>query len=364
MELSGQQGRAVQVMAGQIKGGASRLWLAGYAGSGKSTIIPHIIEACGARRPLLCAPTNKAARVIAAKTGRQAMSIHKAVYFPPGEDEASRLTWEVCPEGPASNADLIIVDEASMVGSRLGSDLESFGVPIIAIGDPGQLPPVQDVPHFCVGEPDFMLTEIHRQALDNPIIRLSQDIREGARLRPGRMGDAVTIAAPGEIEIDQEALPQIIVGTHRRRWAVTSTIREVMGHQGWLPQSGEPLLCKKNSTETRLINGMLCTTVNCRQDGAKAARVNLIDDDGNWLEVDAWTGLFAEHRDRRRLERSVPPRDLEAFDFGWAITCHSAQGSQWPDVLVYDEGHVFKDDAARWRYTACTRAAEKLTIIV
>jgi exodeoxyribonuclease-5 len=183
--LSRQQEQAVRLIGNPDEWARPGLyaWLAGFAGSGKSTIIPWIVEEFGARKPLYLAPTNKAARVISKKTGERAISIHKAIYFPPAErgdaelkalvdeikvttdpdklaelrareadlrkaraklDRGDELNWQINPEGEARGADLIIVDEASMVGTELGSDLMTFGKPVIAIGDPGQLPPVNE----------------------------------------------------------------------------------------------------------------------------------------------------------------------------------------------------------------------------
>ena len=367
LSLSDQQGQAVKAIAGEIRRGNRSVWLAGYAGSGKTSIGPHIVEACKAKNPLFVAPTNKAARVLSSKLGADATSIHKAIYFPPDDAEDEKnghqiLTWEVCPDAPASSADLILVDEASMVGSRVGKDLASFGKPIVAIGDPGQLPPVKDEPYFCTGDPDFMLTEIHRQAKDNPIIRLCHDIREGKRLSIGKMGDKVTIAGRGDVDIDADDLPQIITGTHKRRWGITSIIRDVLGYEGWLPNSGEPLICKKNSQDHNLINGMMCQAIQC-SDGSSVCKLNVFNDADEWLEVDASTMLFEEQVERVRSGR-LPPKHYELFDFAHAITCHSAQGSQWDHVLVYDEGYVFKEEGTRWRYTACSRAADRLTVII
>jgi len=364
LHLSDQQGQAVKAISDEIRQGNRSVWLAGFAGSGKTSIAPHLVEASKARKPLYIAPTNKAARVLSSKLDATATSIHKAIYFPPDKDEQNGqqvLTWEVCPDAPASAADLILVDEASMVGSKVGKDLASFGVPIIAIGDPGQLPPVKDDPYFCHGDPDFMLTEIHRQASDNPIIQLSQDIREGKRLSVGTMGDKVRIASRGDVDIDTQDLPQVITGTHKRRWSITSVIRDVLGYEGWLPNPHEPLICKKNSRDHNLINGMMCQAITC-SDGKSVCKLNLLNDAGQCLEVDASTQLFEEQAERFRANRT-PPKYYELFDFAHAITCHSAQGSQWDHVLVYDEGYVFREEEKRWLYTAVTRAADRLTVI-
>ena len=65
----------------------------------------------------------------------------------------------------------------------------SFEVPLLVLGDPAQLPPIQGGGFFTDAEPDAMLTEVHRQARDNPIVRLSMDIREGRSLAPGQYGE-------------------------------------------------------------------------------------------------------------------------------------------------------------------------------
>ncbi|MGI9491843.1 MAG: ATP-binding domain-containing protein, partial [Geminicoccaceae bacterium] len=192
---------------------------------------------------------------------------------------------------------------------------------------------------------------------------LSKDVREGKRLEPGTMGDRVTIARAGEIDIDPDDMPQVITGTHKRRWAVTSAVRNVLGNEGWLPNPGEPIICKKNSQDHNLINGMMCQTVDCK--GEKSlCKLNVMNDADQWLEVDCSTMLFAEHVERSRWKGKNAPPKWEVFDFAHAITCHSAQGSQWDHVLVYDEGWVFKEEARRWSYTACTRAAERLSVVL
>ena len=361
--LSDQQGAAVRVIGDRSRWRNGHAWLAGFAGSGKTSIAHDLVEEFGAQRPLFVAPTNKAARVLGSKIGMPAISIHKAIYYPPDEAPDGALGWTINHDGPAAGADLIICDEASMVGTRLGQDLISFGVPVIAIGDPGQLPPVQDDPFFCVGEPDFLLTEIHRQALDNPIIALSQRIRNGERLDPCTMGDAVTIAFSGDVDMPSP-MPQIIVGTHKRRWSITAAVRQFLGYEGWIPQPGEPLVSRKNNPESGLINGdeLICTEA-----AVRALDDNCIDING----LGVYDGLFYEHTKRKRRprldERSpewIASRRFDHLDFAHAITCHVAQGSQWPEIVVYDESRVFRDDARKWLYTAVTRAAERLTVII
>ena len=56
-------------------------------------------------------------------------------------------------------------------------------------------------------------------------------------------------------------------------------------------------------------------------------------------------------------------RESDEFDYGYALTVHKAQGSQWDDVLLFDESYAFREHRARWLYTGLTRAAKRLTIV-
>jgi exodeoxyribonuclease-5 len=199
------------------------------------------------------------------------------------------------------------------------------------------------------------------------------------------MGDRVLIAPPGSVDVPDrvEAMPQVICGTHRRRWALTAMVRESLGFTGKFPQPGEHLICCKNSQYlSELINGVggLATApVAIAHDDPYAAVLYGVNEDDQPLSSDlhgapapirCYRGLFDEHDLRERGavhgDRHIAKykwRELEHFDWGWAITCHKSQGSAWDDVLVWDESHVFRDDWKRWLYTAITRAASRLTII-
>ncbi len=92
-----------------------------------------------------------------------------------------------------ADAKLVIIDECSMVDEELGKDLLSFGTKVLVLGDPAQLPPIQGGGFFTAAEPDAMLTEVHRQAQDDPIVRMSMDIREGRELEIGRHGESEVV---------------------------------------------------------------------------------------------------------------------------------------------------------------------------
>src|SRR6476661_4848679 len=165
--------------------------LFGYAGTGKTTLARHIAdEADGEVK--FAAFTGKAASVMRGKGCHGASTIHGLIYRAreSGEEIPSFDLWD---EAPASKAELIIIDECSMVDAELGRDLLSFGVPVLVLGDPAQLPPIQGGGFFTEAEPDAMLTEVHRQAQDDPIVRLSMDVREGRALVPGIYGETQVV---------------------------------------------------------------------------------------------------------------------------------------------------------------------------
>src|SRR6185295_1239954 len=156
-----------------------------------------------------------------------------------------------------SGAKLIIIDECSMVDAELGRDLLSFNVPLLVLGDPAQLPPVQGGGFFTEHPPDAMLTEVHRQAQDDPIVRLSMQVRGGERLTPGDYGLTQVVRRAA---LDPERVlsaDQVLVGRNATRRAYNARMRERRGFAGSLPASGDKLVCLRNNKRKGLFNGGL-----------------------------------------------------------------------------------------------------------
>ena len=191
--------------------------LFGYAGTGKTTLAKHIAEGVDGK-VLFAAFTGKAALVMRSKGCHSASTIHSLIYRAreSGEETPSFELWD---DAPASKAKLIVIDECSMVDAELGRDLMSFGVPVLVLGDPAQLPPIQGGGFFTDAQPDAMLTEVHRQAQDDPIVRLSMDIRAGKRLEPGDYGETQVVrrdALDPQRVLDAD---QVLVGRNATRRA-------------------------------------------------------------------------------------------------------------------------------------------------
>lgn len=397
-------------------------YLGGLAGTGKSTLIGPIVESLGLNleQIAIVAPTAMAAKVVRKKlkswgipTGSS--TIHKAIYQPrltkPEviEMELARamvqlsqtpdnkhtqarvklletnleraydihdIKFRLNPDSTIANVKLIIVDESSMVGVEVAEDLKSFDIPILAIGDPGQLQPVGDKPGLCIGRPDGLLSEIHRQAKENPIILYSHLVRSGRNMPYGDYG-ALKIIRPEEDHFTcaENRDAQIIVGMNRTRWEITSVLRRMAGITQDTPQHGEPLIIKKNSREhPDLVNGTFVTSTKDHPSLLKG-RPNVVlsvrdEDSGAPYTLTCYQGLLEEHTERLKGYASAIKKDAfksrmkgHHIDFGWVMTCHSAQGSQWRSVIVHDESRVFREDAINWQYTAATRAEEELIVV-
>src|SRR5689334_11463488 len=184
--------------------------LFGYAGTGKTTLARHIAEGVDGSVKF-AAFTGKAALVMRNKGCEGASTIHSLIYRA-RESGVEQPSFELWDDAPASKAKLIVIDECSMVDAEMGRDLLSFECPLLVLGDPAQLPPIQGAGFFTSSEPDAMLTEVHRQAQDDPIVRMSMDVREGRELDIGRYGESEVVSR-SELDPDKgKNADQVLVG--------------------------------------------------------------------------------------------------------------------------------------------------------
>ena len=343
--------------------GAPQLFrLFGYAGTGKTTLARHVAEHVDGK-VMFAAFTGKAAQVMRSKGCAGASTIHSLIYKAreTGEETPSFDLWD---DAPASKAKLIVIDECSMVDAELGRDLLSFGVPVLVLGDPAQLPPIQGGGFFTDVEPDAMLTEVHRQAQDDPIVRLSMEVRAGESLEPGIYGETRVVERqyldPNRVvEADQ-----VLVGRNATRRAYNTRMRERRGLTDPLPASGDKLVCLRNNKRKGLFNGALWTVKERPSSRRDILKMRIQPDDGvgsRAIKVSVRPECFTGAIDQVPWELR---KRFDEFDYGYVLTVHKAQGSQWDDVVLFDESFAFQDSRARWLYTGVTRAAKRLTVVV
>ena len=336
--------------------------LFGYAGTGKTTLARHIAEGVdgGVR---YAAFTGKAALVMRNKGCDDASTIHSLIYRTKetGEEQPNFELWD---DAPASKAKLIVIDECSMVDADLGRDLMSFNCPLLVLGDPAQLPPIQGGGYFTDCEPDVMLTEVHRQAENDPIVRMSMDVREGRDLDVGRYGESEVVYRH---ELDPSRVmeaDQVLVGRNNTRRAYNTRFRQRLNIEDPLPVANDKLVCLRNNRKKVLFNGGLWRVKARAASKSQIITMRLAPDEdfgGRVTKVSVRADCFSGGVDQLSWDQRKP---YDEFDYGYVLTVHKSQGSQWDDVVLFDESFAFQESRARWLYTGITRAAKRLTIVV
>lgn len=359
---SPQQDEALLAVSEWLHAGGDQVFrLFGYAGTGKTTLAKEIAAGVNGK-VLFGAFTGKAAQVLRQKGCRDASTIHSMIYKMVENDDGTH-EFKLNRLSEVRDADLVIIDECSMVDQELGRDLMSFGTKILVLGDPAQLPPVKGGGFFTNHEPHVMLTEVHRQARGNPIIELSMRIRMGERISRGDFG-AVRIIGSADVSTDDVVgADQVLVGLNRTREQYNRRLRQLLGHEGELPVAGDRLVCLKNNRENGLFNGAIWNFTRRKKLPMQPAHKFWIASEDGSLDLDCtvldacFDGTLADMSWHEK-------RGFDEFTYGYALTVHKSQGSQWDNVYLFNESGSFRDDAARWLYTGVTRAAERLTVVM
>lgn len=278
-------------------------------------------------------------------------------------DELSRPMFTLNSDSMVKEATLLIVDEVSMLDGRMGEDLVSFGTKILVLGDPAQLPPIMGAGYFTENvTPDVMLTDIHRQAGDNPIIAMATKVRNREELATGSYGESLVAEKCHINETHAQAADQILVGRNKTRHASNKRMRALYGRTGGLPVADDKLVCLRNDHEVGLLNGAIwfVNEVGLVDDDRVFMGIRPENDKEEVLEVEAHTHHFVGNGEALPWwERN----NAQEFDYGYALTVHKSQGSQWDNVLLFDESYCFRKDRWRWLYTGLTRAAERVVVV-
>lgn len=379
MELTKGQEKGLQIAVDRFRKNEPYTVIAGYAGTGKTTLVQFIIDALKIRDDdvVFVSYTGKAALVLKNKGCPNAMTAHKLLYF---SDENPDGTFTHTPRRKLERKyKLIVCDEASMLPQEMIDLLLSHNIHVIFLGDSEQLPPI-DSDQTILNEPHVFLNEITRQACDNPIIKLSMDIRNGHSLVYG--GDKKCRVIPKSKVTDGLLLgaDEIIVGKNVTRHKMNEYLRQLRWGDNYTkdPVEGEKCICLKNnwtiagSNLDPLINGQIGILQNVKvmelKPYGKVIYADFLSDDGGLykdlmidykLMVDGTPTITSENW--REFARSPKPFQ---FAYAYAITCHKSQGSEFDRVIVYDEAFGDAEQKKRWRYTAVTRAAKQLVVVV
>jgi exodeoxyribonuclease V len=425
--LTPEQERALDAVQGWFLDGRVReqpFRLFGPAGVGKTTLVKHLARTLGISDIAYGAYTGKAASVLTRK-GVPATTIHSAIYRPM-ENAETRAMWreavnelaelqscradpiaagrasalelagaisekseeveelaaelrrpgfELNPYADWGMAELIVLDEVSMVNKQMAYDIESFGVPVLVLGDPSQLQPVSGEGHYDTDTPDILLTEIHRQALESPVLALATRIRTSTASDFGiRDGERVTASISAAAAADQ-----VLCWRNETRWKLGNLIRAHRDRPAGVPVAGDKIMCVVNNRkDLGVLNGQQFDVQDVKDASGDVCTLLLREcgttGPDRWIQ--SYTSGFRNLAGERELKNRRAWRGkVGAFTFADVITVHKAQGSEWDHVYIIDEtapmmamtaqreGREAAIDAGRrWAYTAVTRASDAVTL--
>jgi exodeoxyribonuclease-5 len=359
------------------------LTIGGFSGCGKTTLITKLVEELHNTTEIACACfTGKATNVLQQKltTPVKISTIHSLIYESELIDDGKKNYWIHHLKYNLSY-ELIIIDEASMISQDIFNDLLSFDIPILFVGDHGQLPPVNDSFNI-MKNPVLKLEKIHRQAEGNPIIKWSMWVREGKLLPYTKeetdLGSIQRLKADITDDLLKDRtindLPLFICGINKTRQHINKKVRKHLFNNSSTLQVSEKVVCLKNNKKKQIFNGQMGTIANLtnedcddnhiaatiEMDGGSFFNGKLLKEQFGFLP----RGSYQTFEDYVRSLR-IDPWFIYRFDYGYCLTTHKAQGSQAPTVVVYNE-NIYRSEPAmyrRWLYTAITRAEKNLILI-
>lgn len=346
--------------------------LQGYAGTGKTTMMKYLANLIGEEKVVFLAFTGKAALQLRSKGCKNAVTVHKALYdvLPTPKQEIEHLEnilkiqyrpeieekirslkkprFSFMPKMQLMASSLIIVDEYSMIGEKIFNDLIRTGKRILFVGDPAQLPPVKDTCPIAKEQPNAVLKQVQRQSLDNPILEAATNVRKGMFSLLKSNGN-FQIKRKEDISIEELLkADQILCGLNKTRNEINEKIRSFKNFDDF-PHFGEKIIFSRNDYEKGIFNGSIGfinefyyededeNILSCTIDGQRFDNIEV---------------LIGQNNDKFK----------QSIDYAYAITVHKSQGSEWDEVIIFDE-RVYGVDYKQWLYTAITRARHQCTLV-
>ena len=356
-----------------------------------TTIVRYLIERLGLSHDevLFMAFMGKAALQLA-RNGLPAKTIHSAIYTYEkvlARDDNGKIIFKengkpkmvsqfIKKDHLNKKIKLLVVDEGSMVSEKTALDILSFGLPVIVLGDLNQLPPVFGK-SFFLQNPDVTLTKIMRQAENDPIVWLADEILSNRDLKIGVYGNSAVIRKEDLSDYYFRTSDIILTGTNRLRYNINNYCREEIKEIKRLeyPHIGEKVICRKNNWDKCIDDNLYMTN------GTTGFVENIYRDsfNGKTMTMDfrpdfskkyfknvtfAYKHMY-EVPGQEEQEESFVDVYNDKMEYAYAITTHSSQGSSWKKVLYLKEDMMRnKSDMKKLNYTAITRASESIIIVV
>ena len=392
MILTKKQEEGLKTAVARHRDGEKYTVIAGYAGTGKSTLVRYIIDALNVEenRVCYCAFTGKAAEVLKKKGNKNVATLHRLLY----EHIPRPAGGFFRKPKPFIDYDVVVVDEVSMAPKTLIELLFKHKVYVICLGDPFQLPPIdKDEDNHLLDNPHIFLDEIMRQEEDSEIIQLTMKIRNQESIDYFN-GNEIKIIPYSDLNTGVlQWGDQVLTATNAKRRAINNQMRALEGRTGE-PVDGDKIICLRNYWDDSSLNGdaLINGTIGILQNSFRTWReiprfvqsdirkfdvlvgdlvVPETNDVYEMTEMDRqmiitgekccdWRLSYKLGKLRSKYGEIVP----KEFTYAYAITTHKSQGSEWDKVVVLEEKFPFdKNEHARWLYTACTRSSKKLVLV-
>lgn len=338
LTLTDKQNKALKILKNRIVSGEKLSILQGYSGTGKSTVLSFLMEELHYEtgQVVFCCFTGSATRLLQQK-GLNAQTIHSLIYEPIVKRGVCigfrKKSWT-----ELDHIRLIVIDEFSMVSDELMTDLESFNIPLLLVGDQAQLSAIGR-PNKYINEYDAYLDEVMRQALENPILWAATKLRQGEILKEGTYGDVLFVGRQLQVQEEWKRKDvQFITGTNDVR---NRTNLEINGSPDL--SIGDKIIFLKNDWDNGIINGTIGNVKFFRK-GAKAHILDFVDD------------LGVYHKEYIAYFQFQPTQKDQHFDWAYCLTSTKSQGQTFdcPGVII-DNFHVFREDKIKHQYVALTR---------